>query len=86
MLGRGRPFVIEIKNPRRRALDLTKLEKTINKKALRKIQVENLKIASRDTVRKLKHMESAQKVYRVVVKFDRGISNNENGEAEKNFH
>jgi len=83
MLGRGRPFVIEIKKPKKRKLDLKELEEAINEYAKGKVEVLNLRYADRNTVRKLKGMEDAQKIYRVIVKFDREITDEEIAKLEK---
>ena len=74
MLGRGRPFVIEVKRPKRRFIDLQDLTQTINKQAMDKVKVLNLRLATKDTVRKLKKKEAAEKLYRAVIEFDRSIS------------
>lgn len=74
MLGNGRPFVIEITKPRKRFLDLEKLEKAVNAYAKGKVNVSNLCSADRDVVRKLKKAESAQKEYRVIIKFENKIT------------
>jgi tRNA pseudouridine synthase 10 len=74
MLGNGRPFVIEITKPRKRFLDLKKLEKTVNAYAEGKVKVSHLCFADRDVVRKLKKAESAQKEYRVIIKFENKIT------------
>jgi len=83
MLGRGRPFVIEIKRPKKRKLDLNELEKAINEYAKGKVEVLNLRYADKNTVRKLKSMEDAQKIYKVIVKFDREITDEEIARLEK---
>lgn len=77
MLGRGRPFVIEVKKPKKRFLDLKDLSKTINAQALGKVKVSNLRLADKDLIRELKKAEAAEKVYRTIVKFDRSVSNEE---------
>mgnify|MGYP000200337065 CR=1 FL=1 len=77
MLGSGRPFVIEIKRPKKRKLDLFELEHIINERAQGKIEVLNLRYADREDVVKIKDMESAQKTYRVTVEFDRELGDNE---------
>ncbi|MCW3993951.1 MAG: tRNA pseudouridine(54/55) synthase Pus10 [Candidatus Bathyarchaeota archaeon] len=74
MLGNGRPFVIEITKPKKRFLDLKKLEKAVNAYAKGKVKVSNLCSADRDVVRKLKKAESAQKEYRVIIKFENKIT------------
>jgi tRNA pseudouridine synthase 10 len=74
MLGRGRPFIIEVKKPKKRFLDLKILSKTINAHALGKVKVSNLRFANKDLIRELKKAEAAEKVYRTIVKFDRNVS------------
>ncbi|MEM0049591.1 MAG: tRNA pseudouridine(54/55) synthase Pus10 [Candidatus Bathyarchaeia archaeon] len=83
MLGRGRPFVIEIKRPKKRNIDLKSLEKAINEYAKGKIEVLDLRFGDKETVRKLKEMEGAQKIYRVIVKFDREITDEEIAKLER---
>jgi len=77
MLGTGRPFVIEIKRPRKRRLNLSEIERLINERAQGKIEVASLKYVDREAVTKIKDMESAQKTYRVTVEFDREIQDEE---------
>ena len=77
MLGRGRPFVIEVKAPRKRFVDLQKLEKTINERAAAKVKVQNLRFADKELVRHLKKGETSQKTYNVMVDFDRPVSDKE---------
>jgi len=77
MLGSGRPFVIQIKRPRRRKLNLSELERIINERARGKIEVIGLKYADREAVTKIKDMESSQKTYRVTVEFEREIKDDE---------
>jgi len=77
MLGRGRPFVIEISNPKKRFLDLNKLKATINANSKGKVEVSGLRFSSKDVVRRLKRGESAQKEYRVLIDFERDVSEEE---------
>ena len=74
MLGTGRPFVVEISKPKKRSLDLKKLEEIINLGAKDKVEVSKLRFTSRDIVRKLKQAENAQKEYRALVAFEKEIS------------
>jgi tRNA pseudouridine synthase 10 len=83
MLGRGRPFVMEVKKPKKRFIDLRALTKTINEKAQGKVKVLGLRFANRDAVEKLKKGEAAEKVYRAIVEFEREISDEEIGVIEK---
>jgi tRNA pseudouridine synthase 10 len=74
MLGSGRPFVIQISRPKKRFLDLSRLEETINAHAKDKVEVSNLRFTNRDVVRRLKKAESAQKEYRVLIEFENNVS------------
>ena len=74
MLGLGRPFVIEVKKPKKRRIDLKALEETINSSAKGKVEVSSLCFANKDFVRKLKRGDEAQKLYRATVEADEPIS------------
>jgi tRNA pseudouridine synthase 10 len=74
MLGTGRPFVLEISKPRKRFLDLKKLETEVNACATGKVKVSKLRFTNKDVVRRLKKGESAQKEYRMLVEFERSVS------------
>jgi tRNA pseudouridine synthase 10 len=73
MLGSGRPFVIEVSKPKKRLLDLKKLEEAINGAAKGKVEISRLRFSNRDVVRKLKKAESAQKEYRVRIEFENEV-------------
>jgi tRNA pseudouridine synthase 10 len=77
MLGTGRPFVIEISKPKKRFLNLKKIETAINANAGGKVEVSCLCFSSKDVVRLLKKGESAQKEYRVLIDFENDISEEE---------
>jgi len=77
MLGRGRPFILEVKKPRKRFIDLKSLAEITNERASGKLEVLNLHFTDKDAVRKLKKKEMAEKVYKAVIKFDRNISDEE---------
>jgi tRNA pseudouridine synthase 10 len=74
MLGSGRPFVIEISKPKKRFLDLKKLEVAVNANAEGKVEVSGLCFSNKDVVRRLKKGESAQKEYRMLIEFENAIS------------
>ncbi|WP_224448590.1 tRNA pseudouridine(54/55) synthase Pus10 [Haloprofundus salilacus] len=73
MLGTGRPFVIEIKEPRRRDVDVERLEGDINAFADGKVEVEGLRLAEHDMVERVKSLD-ASKIYRAEVEFDADVS------------
>jgi tRNA pseudouridine synthase 10 len=85
MLGNGRPFVIEVIRPKRRFLDLKKIEKTVNVLGKGKVQVSGLEPANRDVVRRLKKGEGAQKEYRVLMEFERVIKAKDLDTLEKSL-
>ena len=77
MLGRGRPFIIQIRKPRKRTIDLPELERVINERATGKIAVRNLRLVDKGMIRRLKNLEASRKTYRLAVKFDRDVSDEE---------
>jgi tRNA pseudouridine synthase 10 len=77
MLGTGRPFIMEVKKPVKRFIDLDSLETTINERAQNKVEVLNLRSACKDDVKRLKKGEGSTKVYKVFIDFDRDVSDEE---------
>ncbi len=76
MLGSGRPFVVEIKEPQKRSINLEDLEKKINLYANGKIEVSDLKLVGKERRSQIKTSStSTYKVYRALVELDKGISN-----------
>jgi tRNA pseudouridine synthase 10 len=75
-LGNGRPFVIEIQNPRRRSIDLKKLEKVINWEAKGKIAVADLKFADAKDVEFLKSA-NFRKTYRAKIELEKEVDKEE---------
>jgi len=69
MLGNGRPFILEIREPKKRNIDLTYLQKEINSFGKGKVEVSELRFAEKREIEKLKSMK-ANKTYRVVISFD----------------
>jgi len=68
MLGTGRPFVLELKNPKIRTLDLKKIQNKVNKSNKKKIKVSDLKYSSKERVKNLKlNAENTKKVYEAIV-------------------
>ncbi|MFP3985322.1 MAG: tRNA pseudouridine(54/55) synthase Pus10 [Candidatus Bathyarchaeia archaeon] len=83
MLGSGRPFVLEVKEPKKRFIELQRLEQTIAKHAAGKIEVHQLRFADKNIVRQFKKAEAAEKLYRVIIGFDREVSDEELERVEK---
>lgn len=68
MLGDGRPFVVEISEPRIRTPDLLSLEKQINKESKKRIKVGHLKMSDREQSQRLKENASKNiKEYSAVI-------------------
>jgi tRNA pseudouridine synthase 10 len=74
MLGSGRPFVAEIKNPRKRKIDLEILERKINEND--SVKVSGLRYVGKEWVEKIKS-ERFRKLYRVKLKMERKIPEDE---------
>jgi tRNA pseudouridine synthase 10 len=85
MLGHGRPYVLEIKKPRKRFIDLQDLMQIINKQAQGKVKVLNLRFTLKDEIRKLKKGEAAEKTYKVLIEFNSNVSDEEIEILEKTF-
>jgi len=68
MLGSGRPFVLEIKEPKRRNVDLRIAEGRVNTENAGKIEVTDLQYVKKGMVAKLKNAK-ADKTYQVNVEF-----------------
>lgn len=75
-----RAFVIEIVEPKKRTLDLKKIQKEINKS--KKVKVKDLKYSDKKTVVKIK-TETGDKIYRVFVKLDKPVDKKELGKLKK---
>jgi len=73
MLGRGRPFVVEVREPIIRELDLGALEEEINRRAAGKVEVRGLRFTERKMVERLKALR-ATKLYRARVELARPVS------------
>ncbi|MHA1380358.1 MAG: tRNA pseudouridine(54/55) synthase Pus10 [Candidatus Helarchaeota archaeon] len=86
MLGNGREFVIEIKEPQKRFFDLKILEDEINNYAKGKIRVDNLKISDKEKVRKIKAFaQISEKTYRAIAELEKSIPKSKLNEVEKYF-
>ncbi|UCH71896.1 MAG: tRNA pseudouridine(54/55) synthase Pus10 [Thermoplasmatales archaeon] len=73
MLGNGRPFVLEIKNPKIRNFDPHELESDINKSNKNKIEVKDLRFSDKDDVKRIKSAKFRKK-YRVTFVGEKSIN------------
>lgn len=87
MSGNGRPFVVEVREPKIRELDLKAVESEINKGGNGMVEVVGLRLSDRRTVRRLKEgAKVAEKVYKALVELDRDIGEEEAGALGKSFN
>jgi tRNA pseudouridine synthase 10 len=73
MIGTGRPFILEVVEPKKRSLDLIKLEKEINLAAGGRVSVSIKRWSERTEVETLKS-NKAHKKYRILVEVDGALS------------
>ncbi|MFW9974396.1 MAG: tRNA pseudouridine(54/55) synthase Pus10 [Candidatus Thorarchaeota archaeon] len=78
MLGDGRPFVVEVSEPRVRTPDLKSLMKIINKESKKRIRVKDLKITNREQSQKLKEDSSTNiKEYVAIIQTESPVEKSE---------
>jgi len=75
-LGRGRPFVLEIKQPKVRTADLDGLTKTIKSETDGKVEVSDLRLSMRSEVARIKETK-AEKSYTIRFQVEGGIADEE---------
>lgn len=74
MLGEGRPFVLELRSPKTRTIDLEELENRVNKGSEGKVEVQGLKYTHRKRKAEIKvSSPDTYKVYRAEVELDDDI-------------
>jgi len=74
MLGTGRPFVLEIKNPKIRSINLDFLKEKTNSSYKDLIEIDNLRFSDRKEIARIKNA-GFRKTYRVVIKSDTILNN-----------
>ena len=84
MLGSGRPFVLEIKEPKIRKINLKELEEEINKSAKGKTAYHGLKFVERNRKAEIKvSSPDTYKVYKALVKCDEPYDKSKLKDLEK---
>jgi tRNA pseudouridine synthase 10 len=73
MLGTGRPFVVEVNDPRRRDVDPGALTRAVDDRADGAVEVTGLRRATHRMVERVKELD-ASKTYRATVEFDADVS------------
>jgi tRNA pseudouridine synthase 10 len=84
MLGTGRPFVLEIRDPVRRSFDLVKLMDMMNEAGKERVEVTRLRPSDRKEVRTIKEA-TPNKEYRVTVSADGKVNKQKLNEVAKSF-
>ncbi len=84
MLGNGRPFVVEIREPKIRRIDLPSIEKQINDEGKARVEVIGLRESSRDEVRRIKSA-APHKAYRVKVAINGKVNKEKINEVLQSF-
>ena len=75
MLGTGRPFVLEIKEPHRRALNLKNLEDEVNQSADGKVEISGLEFVGKERRKHIKTSSTdSYKVYNALVKVEKEVT------------
>ncbi len=78
MLGEGRPFVIEVKHPFRRKIDLKFLRLLVNSHSDGKIEINDLKYVDKDRKASIKNSSTeSYKVYSAIAEFENGVTSND---------
>ncbi|WXG45626.1 MAG: tRNA pseudouridine(54/55) synthase Pus10 [Candidatus Atabeyarchaeum deiterrae] len=74
MLGSGRPFIIEVKEPKKRFIDLPMICDRIMKYSDGRVVVSGLKTSSREDLRRIKSMATAtEKTYEAIISIEREV-------------
>jgi len=84
-LGTGRPFVLEVAQPKRRSLDLRELTERINMSSSGKVEITGLKPSSKEEVRRLKSEGQKEKTYRAIVEFDGEVDDSKLEKLKETF-
>lgn len=71
-IGRGRPFILELKDPRVRALDLEGMPDLVKAHADGRVEIEGLRLAPKSEIAAIKEHRGA-KTYRASVRFERPV-------------
>nr|MDO8099898.1 tRNA pseudouridine(54/55) synthase Pus10 [Candidatus Njordarchaeota archaeon] len=75
MLGNGRPFIVEIKEPRRRFIDFSEVTRRIDECSEGRVKVSGLKLSSRDDLRKIKtRAMTTEKTYKAIVNVEKEVN------------
>ncbi len=86
MLGRGRPFVMEVVSPRKRIVDPDLLEREINSRWKGIMEVRELRFTKRDEIVRIKESSpNVRKLYRAIVGVEGEITERDLNRIEESF-
>ena len=75
MLGTGRPFVVEVKHPHKRNINLRLLRRLINSHSNGMVEVEDLKFTDKSRIQEIKNSSTeSYKVYKATAQFNREVT------------
>jgi len=74
VLGNGRPFILEVKRPKERLVDLKALEKEVNVRNVGKIAVKDLRFSTKDEVKKVKRGDKVNEAYRALIEIEADVT------------
>ncbi len=78
MLGSGRPFILELRNPKIRKLNLDSIQTKVNKKNKKKVRIYGLKYSNKKEVIRLKtDAKDTKKKYKAIVKSESKVNKEE---------
>ena len=84
MLGEGRPFVIEVKHPFVRKIDLKLLRRVVNSHSEGKIEINDLKFVDNTRRAAIKNSSvESYKIYSAIAEFENGVTSNDLKKIEK---
>jgi tRNA pseudouridine synthase 10 len=86
VLGVGRPFILEVKNPIKRFVDLDKFEEDVNIHSKKRIEISDLSFVTKKFVKILKIKGDDEKLFKAIVEFEQNISDDELKKIEKNLN
>lgn len=85
VLGVGRPFILEVKNPIKRFVDLDKFAEDVNIQSEKRLEISDLSLVTKKFVKILKMKGDDEKLYRTIVEFEQNISDDLLKIMEKNL-
>ncbi len=86
VLGEGRPFIVEVIEPKIRTPPLDVLRRDINSSASGKVEVSELSFSSKASVQRMKASGQSEKSYRALIEFDEDVPEEKLKEVEETLN